>query len=269
MLRNQLNRARRAPKGLTLIELIVVLTILVALGGLLTPVIANALTRSHVATCSVNIPETYKALLLRQTTVGDLGDGWTTGVFGAGTGAGEAVNDSAASAFGGGGSGGLDALVGTLTAAEAVALNEAGINTVFNHGDPATVPDYNVTFNPGLTGVALDDSTPVIILDTAAADAIYLPSANGERYVWLGLDVSWTGIGTSIGEPPVHFGDTPGALPHEVYSRFGAVFQVGDAGGTFPSAQLRTVTYNIEGEAATFETAGNHIGIHWQEVHAG
>ncbi|MEM9301697.1 MAG: type II secretion system protein [Pseudomonadota bacterium] len=254
--------------GLTLIELVVVLTILVAVGGILVPVIGNALTRSHVATCASNFSEVSKMLISANATLGQFGDNWTTGVFGAGAGAGEPVNNSAANTAGGGGGAGT-LTVGNLTADQVLGLNDLGIVNVCSHGDPASVAEYDVTFNSGVvsTCAALDETTDVIVLSAAEAADIYLqPPGPNEQYVWLGIDEPWTLLGTLTPEPPAHFGDTEGALPNQSYSRFGGVFLVSD-GGPGPedgSAEFKRVSYNLDGEL--FETADNHIGIQWNEV---
>ncbi|MEM8885815.1 MAG: prepilin-type N-terminal cleavage/methylation domain-containing protein [Planctomycetota bacterium] len=256
-------------RGLTLIELVVVLTILVALGSLLVPIIGNALTRSHVATCATNIPEISKALIFAQATSGDFGDGWTTGVFGAGADAPNPVNAVVGLANTDGDPTTVVTLAAAvLTADEAAALNDLGINNVFNHGDPTLVDGYDVTFNNGLTGVPLDDTVPIITLTIEQVDGLSLPAAGAnQKYVWLGIDKSWTQIGTITPEPPVHFGDTPGAYPNEVYSRFGAIFLLEDDPAITGdgAASFQMVSYNLTGDDA-FETADNHIAIHWDEV---
>ncbi|MEM6671916.1 MAG: type II secretion system protein [Planctomycetota bacterium] len=253
-----LRASRRA--GLTLIELVVVLTILVAVGGLLVPVIGNALTRSHVATCASNIPETSKMLIAAQATLGTLGDNWTTGVIQIGVGAGDPVNDSASNTAGGGGGGG-SLTVGQLTAGEVAGLNDIGITTVFDHGDP-TVAGFDVTFNADLQTETVAVGTDVIVLDGPQAAQINLPAvAGGNRYIWLGIDRPWTLLGTLTPEAPVHFGDTEGAFPNQAYSRFGAIFEVSEADA---SAEFRRVSYCLDG--SNFETADNHVGIYWDEV---
>ena len=251
-----LGRAPRRQRGLTLIELVVVLTILIAVGGILVPVIGNALTRSHVATCATNIPEVSKMLVAANATLGTFGTNWNTGVFGAGTNADEAVND----VFGP--KTGLTGEVRLLTTAEATSLDDAGIGNICDHADQTTA-EFNVTFNnfSDTQCEAPADTVHVIALNAAAYQAVNLPAPTG-AYIWLGIDKNWSLLGTMTPEPPVHFGDTAGALPHEVYSRFGAVFEVGNGPATF-----KRVTYNIEGAADSFETADNHVGIHWQEVH--
>lgn len=260
-------------RGLTLIELVVVLTILVATGGILVPVINNALTRSHVATCATNFSEVSKMLIAANATIGNFGDNWTTGVFGAGAGAGDPVNNSVATPDGGGAFfGGGTLAVGNLTADQAAAMNDLGIANVCNHGDPAAIDAYDVTFNNGIdtlggTCVTLDETVDVIVLTPAQVAEVYMPAAEaGQQYIWLGIDKSWTLLGTLTPEPPAHFGDTEGALPNQAYSRFGGVFLVDDGGaGTGDgSAEFRRVSYNLDG--TLFETGDNHIGIQWDEV---
>ena len=58
----RISRAKKTRNGLTLIELIVVLVILVGLGGLLVPTISNALSRTHVATCATTYPEVHQMM---------------------------------------------------------------------------------------------------------------------------------------------------------------------------------------------------------------
>ncbi|MEM8666805.1 MAG: prepilin-type N-terminal cleavage/methylation domain-containing protein [Planctomycetota bacterium] len=237
-------RAHQTKRGLTLIELIVVLVILVGLGGLLVPVISNGLERTHLATCAQSFPEVAQMIGRRVTTGGDVGDGWDTGVFDA---TGNRVNGGAAGA--------------TISANQVAALNALGITTVNNHGDPSTA-DYNVTFAPFYVTETLTASTELIVLDAAQILALNLDA--GGTYVWLGIGPGWEGMRDDAYETPVHFGDTDGLLPHQVYSRFGGIFQVADAGGDFERAEFKGCSYSLDGTA--FETGENHIALHWQEV---
>jgi prepilin-type N-terminal cleavage/methylation domain-containing protein len=232
-------------RGLTLIELIVVLIILVGLGGLLVPVIGNALTRTHVATCSANFPEITQALMRMDALRGNFGDGWDSCTDGT-----LAVN-------------GPGYTVVPLAAGEELALAEAGITQVFDHPDvTARTVDFNVTFNPEyrparplIVGEELMTMTP------EQAAALSLPPG---KHVVLGIGPNWTGLRDVAFEMPVHFGDTPGFLPHQVYSRFKAIFQVADAAGPLPRAQFRGVTIALNGES--YETADFHAAVYWTEV---
>jgi prepilin-type N-terminal cleavage/methylation domain-containing protein len=238
-------------RGLTLIELVVVLTILVALGAILVPVVGNALTRSHLATCLTNFPEVTKMLINAEATRGTFGDGWTNPV--------DENGDT------------VDSMpAGTISTDEIAALAELGMVN-FTSLD-TTTGDYNVTFNNGVApggGAALSDGDPVVVLSQTQAQELYLDAEAGDKYVFFAIDKSWSLLGDLTPEPPVHFGDTEGALPHQVYSRFGAIFQVGEddgSGGTdaLPVADFKRVTVHIGG---AFETADNHSGVYWQEVH--
>jgi len=256
---------RRRQAGLTLIELIVVLTILVALGGLLVPVIGNALTRSHLGTCTANFAEISKMLIRAEAVNGNLGNGWTNP-------ASIMVPAATDPAF----------TAASLTTEEIAALSEIGM-TLFSTPSPlatATGADgepYNVTFNNDVdSGAAANapaaltaTTTNVAVLTPEGAAGLYLPNANGEKYVFFSIDKTWSLLGTLAPEPPVHFGDTEGALPNEVYSRWGGIFKVGEnnSGGTYtalPAAEFQRATVYI-GDA--FETSDNHSGVYWQEVH--
>jgi prepilin-type N-terminal cleavage/methylation domain-containing protein len=250
--------ARRptARRGLTLIELVVVLTILTALGALLVPIVGNAITRSHLATCLTNFPEVTRMLNTSQAINGTIGDGWTNPVL---------ANGSPAAGF-------IAGDYGTLTQEEIDALAELGMENFTDLGDD-TVPGYNVTFNNGVVRGAgtplVADTTNVPVLSDDDAENVFLEFAGDEKYVFFAIDKSWSLLGTATPEPPVHFGDAPGSLPDEVYSRFGAIFQVADAAGNpLPVAQFKRVSVHIgeEGLGGAYETADAHSAVYWQEV---
>lgn len=236
-------------RGLTLIELVVVLVILTALGAILVPVIGSAITRAHLATCLTNFPEVTRMLNQASNLQGTLGDGWT--------------NPIASGDFGAG---------APLTDDQIAALADLGLEN-FTTID-TSIAEYNVTFNNGVepvdfvaTPAPLTDTTNVVVLSAAQVTESYLPPAEaGQQYVFFAIDKSWTLLGTVTPEPPVHFGDTPGALPDEVYSRWGAIFLVDDGDGAIDgdgSASFQKVTVHIDG---AFETADNHSAVYWQDI---
>ncbi|MEM1449846.1 MAG: hypothetical protein AAGI22_12080 [Planctomycetota bacterium] len=272
-LRAAARATRRA--GLTLIELVVVLTILVALGSLLVPVIGNALTRSHVATCASNIPEVARVLIGFGTTNTGFGDDWYTGIYGAATSSADEVVNNSVTTFtttGGGGNGaGAGVTPTALVADEVAALASIGIANVLDHGD-VTSPGFDVTFNinPIQEAVAVGTLVQTLTLtgaqslDIVDPTAVALPAAT--KYIWLGIDKRTDLVGLAFPEPPVHFGDTEGFLPQQVYSRFGAIFEIVDEipGDGEASIRFVQVSYSLDGDA--YETADNHIAIHWNEV---
>ena len=262
-------------RGLTLIELVVVLTILVALGGILVPVIGNALTRSHVSTCATNFAEVSKMMIAANSTLGTYGTGWTTGVF-----VSTAVDnaDRPVNAVLGTAAGTATLGAAALTDDEKEALAGIGITAVCDHS-ATSANEFNVTFNPGVEdncvalvdtdGNAVTETVHVITLSADQATGINLPAAGANnKYIWLGLDRTWSLLGTLTPEPPVHFGDTEGALPHQVYSRFGGIFLIEDddtGNNSNATARFTRVSYNLTGDDS-FETGDNHIGIHWTDV---
>ncbi|MEL6105971.1 MAG: prepilin-type N-terminal cleavage/methylation domain-containing protein [Planctomycetota bacterium] len=238
-------RAKSTRRGLTLIELIVVLVILVGLGGLLVPTISNALSRTHVSTCATTFPEVHQMMQRVLIETFDLGDSFDSAIDTGAAGAG--VNGQS---------------VLTLNADDVAALAAAGITNVVDHD--ATAADFNITFNIGATPRALAVGGELITLTPAQAAQIYLPSAATDRYVWLGIGRSWTRLGDLAPEPPTHFGDTNGVLPDQAYSRFGIILQVADVDGPFEVAEFKRVSYSLDG--TNFETGDNHIEVYWEDV---
>src|SRR5579862_6496570 len=71
-----MKRTTRTRNGLTLMELIVVLMILVALAGIIIPMLPSMLTRAHVATHTTNVTEIAKLILTYQATHPGFPDQW-------------------------------------------------------------------------------------------------------------------------------------------------------------------------------------------------
>lgn len=258
-------RARNS-RGLTLIELVVVLTILVALGGIVVPVVGNFFTRSHVATCTTNIPELSKLMIMKASENGAYPDGFQTGIASAAfthgaisVASGDVVNNTL------NGASGLQ--THTLTADEVLALNGAGITTVYDHG-VASDP----TFEIDPTSRTLAAGQELVALTNEQAEAISLPIGTGtstaianQRYVWLGLGPECTLFGAVAMEAPAHFGDDPDRGPNDVFSRFGAIFQLADeTGGALETAKFKRITYSIDGEV--FETIDSHVQVFWEDT---
>ena len=250
-------RRRAHQAGLTLIELLVVLVILTGIGGLLIPTISSALSRTHVATCAQTFPEVHQMIQRAQLESGSLGTAFDSGMY---TGPGDPVNNSTATftATGGGGNGTGTLATDALTANEVAGLAEIGITSVVDHAAAPT----NVTFSIDGVTRALAASEEVITLTDAQAGDIFLPTGGGEKYIWLGIGRDWSLLGNLAPEPPAHFGDTPGALPDEVHSRFGIIVEVFDTADT--PAEYKRVSYCING--SDFETADNHVEVYWDEL---
>lgn len=242
--------ARRDGKnrpGLTLIELVVVLTILTALGGLLVPVIGNMIARTHFAKCAVSIPDITRQISRSFASDLTYPDRW----------------DSLISADDGtslypdmpGGpdvSGELTTI--TLTAAQAEGLNALGITQVVDL-EPTIISGGtagNATWDSAPLGAApvraLADGATVAVLNKAGAS---VDSLNFKRhfgpdgiegtsdddasveYIVFGIGNNSSAVGPSglFVESPTHFGGEDAMNPIDVYQRYCVVFSV-DGDGT-------------------------------------
>jgi Tfp pilus assembly protein PilE len=265
-------------KGLTLLELVVVLTILVALGGILVPVLGNFLTRSHAATCSTNIPELSKAVLLHNTEKASLPNRWQTGIALGAIPAGQLFQGSAALAAGdivnvtlnSVGANPQAAQAYTLVTADVDALTAAGITAVLNHGVLAENPTFDIAATEAVVAVG----TNLITLSNRQARDVNLPHDNTvanldvqalQRYVWLGFGPENTLFGNGALEAAVMFGDDPDRLPTNMYSRFGAVVQLAnDNGVALETAKFKRVTYSVDG--LKFETVDSHVKVFYEDI---
>lgn len=213
-------------KALTLLELVVVLVILVALAGVLVPMMPGVLGKAHTSSGATNIMEltkwieTYHAVNLKYPDQFDslcaaAGlysklPGYAT----AGTAAGGQITYAA------------------LTAEESSALYNVGITSLLGMNNSTT----NATFEPYATAADIaitTTSTPsVAIADTTRIEALFNPSnttvASTAKYVIVGIGAKCTALGAKgvMLESPVHFGDEAGANPTDTYQRFAAVFDV-------------------------------------------
>ncbi|MEM9282044.1 MAG: type II secretion system protein [Verrucomicrobiota bacterium] len=248
-------RRRTHQAGLTLIELLVVLVILTGLGSLLLPTINDALTRTHLATCSANFPEVHSMVQRALFDGGNIGNDLESGVVTTGAG-GNSVNGYT---------------VGTLTDPEIDALNYIGLTHVVDHAlasETGYDPTFNIRGNPAtVTREEITTATELIVLDGDEANdaGLYLPQADSDdNFVLLMIGRDWSRLGQFAPEPPVHFGDTPGNLPNEVHSRFGILLQVSEDGSALTAARFTTVGIGLDG--TSIETRDAHTEVYWVEV---
>lgn len=264
MLRNislEESRSGVGRRGLTLIELIVVMVILIALAGLLVPMLPSMLTRAHTSSSATNMGECTRAITDYQSLYSAypnnwdaLGDGTTMINYLAG-GAAMPPGTASGSTTGTQGNGELQPL--TLTPAEASALTGVGITLLQPMATTPTGAVASGTFDPSFNYY----STPIatsgqIAVATGTVLAGLDPAGSGSssttyarcvawnldltgRYVALGIGARVSMVGSTIQTPPLHFGDQPVLNPEYGYMRFIAIFKVstgnGTAGGPSPS----------------------------------
>lgn len=209
-------------KGLTLLELIVVLTVLVALAGILLPTLPNLLTKSHVAVCSTNRPEMNKAVM----TYAFL----NTGAYPNQLDNLVDATDDASGLHGGGVFPANTLTVDTLSAGEVDSLAEIGITEII-----LADWDESPTFGAHAgTLTTVDNTVNVLLADDAHIEEIFnVAPVAGSTYVVFGVGMRSTLVGNQNGgifEAPVHFSDDASANPTTTYARYVLIFRAFDDG---------------------------------------
>ena len=207
-------------RGLTLIELVVVMVILAAVAGIVLPLLPRMVTRAHTSTQATNIGEIGKAIQTYEASYLSYPNNFDSLVVGSG---------SLAPYISG--TNGFDlTTVATPTQETVDALNAAGITSVAQMVATGT-GEFSPTFYPygsvltaATPTTAISTSTPLAALTgTAALREFSLPP--GGQYVIFGLGGRTSMQGRTLQEAPVHFDDNPNGAPNLAYSRLGVVFQ--------------------------------------------
>lgn len=238
---------RSARRGLTLIELLLVLVILVGLASILVPLFGNIVGLTHSASSSGNIEEVTRNLENHKAMFGAYPDQL------------DLVQDTAgAIAPFGGTVDPTELTTAALDARTADALIEAGITTVIQAPVAGSEPDEEDQTTFTGTAVAIDEAGPtpanVVVLGTAAIARLGLDAA-GSSYVVLGVGNNNDGIGRSMVSAPVHF-LSDGGGNEELYARFLAVFRIPEEEGAAILSSVCTVDVH-DGEAEVLGLNGH------------
>lgn len=202
-------------KAFTLIELIVVLTILVGLAGVLIPAVTSMVIRTNRSTSAANVSEIAGAVqryeAIYQEYPNDM-DSLVTDLT-----AGTALNTLNSA---------LTTLFPTvaLSADTLATLNNAGITNVGVHAVDDTTFDAP-------TSTALAATSTLLGLSTGHQQTLGLESAAtaaAGKYVVFGIGGRCEMNGRTMVDAPVHFPRDAATNPELQYSRFVAVFQVTD-----------------------------------------
>ncbi len=205
-------------RGLTLLELLVVLTILIALGGIVIATLPGLLDRAQSATAAANVPEIDAAikreLVVHQGQIGNRFDSLITG------------NSSI--------TGSIPRYVGGSEIFQAVSLDDSELRALAQLGVteliPASETADNATFDShDQPPVALSGESKVCAISNAFAPELLKDMWNvttpaEARYLVFGLgeQCSLVGAGTSavFAEAPVHFSDNSVSSPKNMYCRY-------------------------------------------------
>lgn len=245
-----LSKSCRVPsrRGLTLMELVVVMVILIALAGILLPLFPSMLNRAHTSSSATSGAElskavqTYQALyygypnLLDNLAVG-------TSLYPSLSGADTATNLTTTALS--------DGMTAALSNVGIQYVSQVAATSTAANGN-GTVPAYNPTFFPynaipALTYTGATSTSPAITTPSGAAttlssgtnvailgtqSVVDLGLTQGATYVVFGVGSYSTMAGKTIDDAPVHFDDNPAGSPNNTYARFGLLFQVTDYTGT-------------------------------------
>lgn len=250
----------KSRRGLTLIELVVVMLILAAVAGIVLPLLPNMITRAHTSTGATNVSELAKALQTYEAIHFAYPTNFDSLV----------ISGTLANYIPGVASNHLGVI--TLTDGSGDPLYESGVKTVLpivaaTTGDwsPTMYPyGTNATIAPSSLAVTVTDGLAMASLTTTGAVSLGLPA--DPTYAVLGIGSYTSMQGKSLQEAPIHFADSQSDTPDKKYSRFAAVFQITDSNGdALEKARLtQIVALHDDGVvglgkhlAEYFETASN------------
>lgn len=207
-----------------MLELLVVLTILIALGGIVVATLPGVLKRTQVAMASANVPE-IDATIRRNATLtqGQIGNRFDSLISGS-----DSIDGNVPSYIGG-----ADLFEATpLSAIEVAALSEIGVTELV----PAVMETDNATFNShDQLPVEIGSDTRVCTLNSENAatllkDEWNLETVAGAKYIVFGLGEQCTIVGggpkAAFSEPPIHFSDDRSQSPEAMYSRYLIIVEI-------------------------------------------
>lgn len=245
----------RSRRGLTLLELLAVLLILVALAAAIIPLIFGVVERAHGASSADHLGEIAKWMQVYKLDFRSFPDGF------------DSLVDSSSAPYAGlpgFGTGTVPyATVTDITDEQHNALVAAGIDLLFTA--PASVGADGATFYDRTSSTTLSEiATPTgaasgtDLLTLTAASITKLGLDAGETYVLLGVGPEVAMFGKTAMEPPVHFGDDP-ETPAEVYAFYAAIFRVS---GVEKAQLVKVVAIHEE----SLDGLGDHIGEYYEGV---
>ncbi len=222
MIQNSGKPSKSLRQGLTLLELLIVLTILIALGGIVVASLPGLLERTQAATAAANVSEIDAAirrgLLTNRGTLGNRFD--------------SLISSSSAGQVAGYVGGSQNFQAGSLSAKELEALAELGVTQLV----PANDVSENVTFNSHIQQeVELGTEAKVCELSQEYAGIAMFRLWNIEpkaslRYIVFGLGQRCTLVGGGaravFKEAPIHFSEDAASNPKKMYSRYLLIVEI-------------------------------------------
>lgn len=219
------NTRKQAARGLTLIELVVVLAILVALVGLVLAFFPGLLSRASKSTSATSIQDIAKAVQINYSTQLTYGSGYDS-LLNAPNGSALFTKLTAAVTN--------QLAVGSLDIDDARALTALGVSQL-RHLDNAIVGDATFAVSSASTPYAVANAAPVATIVTGATTAVLRQALRGNyaegatpKYVVVGVNKSATIVGSNsiLQDAPVRAGADANENPTTSYQRYGLVFLI-------------------------------------------
>lgn len=229
---------RKNRRGLTLIELVVVLVVLVAVGGIVVPKLPSMLTRTSVAVAPSNVREVAKTIEQYQIINQGGGPNGYDSLIDQNSGPYDLLpRDSGGNVAGGQIQSGP---ISGVNPEIVVSLAKAGITSVWDMDNTKT---EQPTIDPYGAEESIGPATELAFINPAAVTGIL---GNGARdpaewgYLVFGVGNNCDIIRESAFEAPVHFNDAADQGANLVYCRYGAIYRVPliNTGGQPATAQF-------------------------------
>jgi len=260
----------RNHRGLTLLELVVVMVILIALAGLLVPLLPQMLGKAHSATHSTNIGELNKVWEMYHVTNRGYPTDLDSLVVDGGTTVYSKLPQPTTSPYSATTVSDLATAIGTATSATVSAadvmerLSEAGITSVLAMNASAT----SATFDPYVyatgsttpTVTSIASTTPLCQINATEVNTKLNGNASGV-YVVFGVGGRCSAVGRGgMTSAPVHFSDESGenANPANQYHRYGVVFNV----AVDPAEFVGAVAFHEDGISGAAEGIAEYYSGH-------
>jgi len=224
---NVFQKARRqAARGLTLIELVVVLAILVALVGLVLAFFPGLLSRASRSTSASSIQDVARAVQVNYTTALTYGTGYDSLLNTGGAALFSKLAPLSAAQM---------ARVASLDAADAAALGALGINS-YRHLDNTIANDATFNVSEAAPVSIAAGSVPVATISSVLVQnslrGNYAVVGATPIYVVFGLNklASIVGGNQMLQDAPVRAGADANENPTTSYQRYGLVFLIDNSG---------------------------------------
>lgn len=249
-LRNQVS----ARSGLTLIELVVVLAVLVALAGLIIGNFPGIIRKASRSSSATSVQDVSRAVQYMYTTTLKYPTGFDS-LLESPTALYKKLPSAAGTAVGG------QLTIATLSALEAAALISIGVTNTLQH-DPTVTTDVTwKSTTPGQTTHSFDDTLlKVATIGTNTAFTVFKADLSNyddvtknRKFLVFGVGAgsSMVGPAGAMLEAPVHYGADASQNPKDFYQRYAVCFEIDSTGSSIVARYIGAAAIEGSGLTAT------------------